>query len=72
MRSPSHPLVKRFTAARGRRAYVIVQDINPAYLTDADYELAQDIYEKLEMRVPHSILNGLKGDDSHRSGREHK
>ncbi len=55
-----------------RQWFDAVQDLNPAYLTDADYELAQDIYEKLEMRVPSSILNGLKGDDSHRSGGEHK
>jgi hypothetical protein len=43
-----------------RQWFDAVQDLNPAYLTAADYQLAREIYEQLGMRVPHSILEGCE------------
>jgi len=33
-----------------------VQDLNPEYLEKEDYQLAKSIYEKLQLRVPNSMI----------------
>jgi hypothetical protein len=43
-----------------RQWFDAVQDLNPLYLKVDDYRQARLIYEKLGMRVPHSILEGCK------------
>lgn len=40
-----------------RQWFDAVQDLNPKYLERPDYLLARRVYEALEMRVPHSIIN---------------
>lgn len=39
-----------------RQWFDAVQDLSPAYLEQRDYLLAKKLYEALDMRVPHSIL----------------
>lgn len=43
-----------------RQWFNAVQDLNPAYLTPADYQLAREIYEQLGMRVPQSVVEGCE------------
>lgn len=38
-----------------------VQDLNPGFLEQRDYELAARIYEALGMRVPDSIVLRIDG-----------
>ncbi len=45
-----------------RQWFDAVQDLNPAYLTLQDYELAQKIYQKLGMRVPLTISVKTSGE----------
>lgn len=45
-----------------RQWFGSVQDLNPAYLEEADFELAKKLYEALGMRVPHSVLAGLPSE----------
>jgi len=41
-----------------REWFDVVQDISPTYLKRKDYLLAKKIYEKLNFRVPNSIVDG--------------
>jgi hypothetical protein len=43
-----------------RQWFDAVQDLNPAYLSPADYQLARVVYEQLGMRVPHSVTEGCE------------
>lgn len=43
-----------------RQWFDSVQDINPQYLTPADYVLARKIYQVLDWRVPNSISDNIK------------
>ena len=40
-----------------RQWFDMVEDMNPAYLNARDYKLAQLLYERLGMRVPHRIAD---------------
>lgn len=42
-----------------RQWFDSVQDVNPNYLDQKDYELAKKVYENLGMRVPESVLKKL-------------
>lgn len=42
-----------------RQWFNAVQDLNPAYLTKEDYQLVNNIYQKLGWRVPNSIKDNL-------------
>lgn len=39
-----------------RQWFVVVQNLNPAYLDHDNYVLAKKLYEVLEMRIPYSIF----------------
>ncbi len=43
-----------------RQWFDSVQDLNPAYLEPPDFVLVKRLYDTLGMRVPHSILDGIK------------
>jgi hypothetical protein len=43
-----------------RQWFNAVQDLNSAYLTPADYQLARVIHERLGLRVPHRVLEGCE------------
>lgn len=42
-----------------RQWFNAVQDLNPAYLEAADYDLAATIYADLGLRIPSSITSNL-------------
>ena len=44
-----------------RQWFDSVQDVNPDYLHQDDYVLAEKLYKLLDMRVPNSISNQIKG-----------
>ncbi|ENO80316.1 hypothetical protein [Thauera sp. 63] len=46
-------------AERMRQWFDAVQDLNPGYLEQADYELAARLYQALGLRIPQSIHERL-------------
>lgn len=43
-----------------REWFDCIQDIHPKYLSKKDYVLAKKLYERLNMRIPNSILKEIK------------